>query len=60
MYLSKSNKIIFYYLYVPTLVLKYLNIYVSRETLFATYTLYKMKIKSEIYDLKYLRVSKNE
>ena len=36
------------------------TIYVSRETLFATYTLYKMKIKSEIYDLKYLRVSKNE
>ena len=45
---------------IDTLVLKYLNIYVSRETLFATYTLHKMKIKSEIYDLKYLRVSKNE
>ena len=36
---------------IDTLVLKYLNIYVSRETLFATYTLHKMKIKSEIYDL---------
>ena len=45
---------------IDTLVLKYLNIYVSRETLFATYTLHKMKIKSEIYNLKYLRVSKNE